>query len=58
MQPEDAEGLETEGEILRTVYIKALQEDEKKAAVIPMLINIYFKELLPDGKNLNLQNVT
>jgi len=47
MQPEDAEGVEKQGEMLGTVYMKALQENEKKAAVIPMLINIYFKELLP-----------
>ena len=52
MQPEDADGLEKEGEILRTVYIKALQEDEKNAAVIPMLINIYFKGLLAAWQNI------
>src|SRR5438105_3662532 len=37
MQPEDAEGLKTQEETLSAVYIKALQEDEKKAAIIPML---------------------
>jgi hypothetical protein len=52
MQPEDADGVEKQGEILRTVYIKPLQEEEKKAAVIPMLINIYFKELLPAWENI------
>jgi hypothetical protein len=49
MQPEDedAKELEKQREILRTNYMKALQEDEKKAAVILMLINFYFKDLLP-----------
>ena len=46
MQPEDASGLDEQKEELRTVYMRALQEDEKKAAVIPMLINIYFKEFI------------
>ena len=52
MRPEDAEGLEKQEEILRTVYMKALQEDENRAAVIPMLINIYFKDLFPAWENI------
>ncbi len=52
MEPEDAEGLENQKETLRTVYITAFQEDEKKASVIPMLINIYFKGLLPAWQNI------
>ena len=52
MQPEDASGLEEQKEELRTVYLRALQEDEKKAAVIPMRINIYFNDLLPAWEDI------
>lgn len=52
VQPEDAEGLLEQNNILRTDYLKALQEDEKSAAIIPMIVNIYFVELLPAWQNI------
>ncbi|EDY20141.1 hypothetical protein CfE428DRAFT_2065 [Chthoniobacter flavus Ellin428] len=52
IRPEDAEGLEEQEETLRTDYLKALQEDEKKAAVIPMIVNIYFRDLSPAWQNV------
>jgi hypothetical protein len=51
-RPEEAEGLKEQGELLRTDYLRALREDEKAASVIPMIINIYFKELLPAWQNV------
>lgn len=49
-EPEDAKGLKEQEELLVPVRI-ALHEDEKKASIIPMIINIYFKDLLPAWQN-------
>ena len=52
VRPEDATGLKEQEEWLRTDYLTALQEDEKKAAVISMIVNIYFRDLLPAWQNV------
>jgi len=52
VQSEDAEGLPEQNEILRNNYLAALQEDEKQAAAIPMIANIYFDSLTPAWDNV------
>lgn len=52
VRPEDAEGLKEEEELLGADYLRTLQEDEKKASAIPMIVNLYFDNLLPAWKNI------
>lgn len=52
VRPEEAEGLKEQEELLRTDYLNALREDEKEASVISMIVNIYFKDLLPAWQNV------
>ena len=48
--PEGDESVDKQNEALENIYLKDLREEEKKSAIIPMIIRIYFKDLLPQWR--------